>query len=69
MWLRSPPLMNLGGEGRGFTQIPKKKNIKIINNDELVSFHLFSVNRVHHCSVGPTARGGPRLVRLINFFF
>ena len=49
----------------------KKKNIKIINSDEFVSFHLFSVNRVHpvhYCSADPTARDGLRLVRLIFFF-
>ena len=39
-----------------------------MNSDESVSLHLFPVNRVHHCSADPTARGGPRLVRL-NFFF
>ena len=31
-------------------------------------FHLFPVNRVHHCSADPMARGDPRLVRLIFFF-
>ena len=40
-----------------------------MNSDELVSLHLFQVNWVHPYSAGPTARGGPRLVRLIFFFF
>ena len=40
-----------------------------MNSEELVSLHLFQVNWVHQYSAGPTARGGPRLVRLIFFFF
>ena len=51
------------------TDFKKKKNIIIMNSNEPVSPKLFPVNLVHHCSAGPTTRGGPRLVRLINFFF
>ena len=40
-----------------------------MNSDEFVSFYLFLVNRIHHCNVDPMARGGPRLVGLIFFFF
>ena len=40
-----------------------------MDSDELVSLHLFLVNLVHHCSAGPTARGDPRLVRLIIIIF
>ena len=51
-----------------FTQFSKKK-IKINKRSEPVSCKVTALNPGHHCSADPMARGGPRLVRLINFFF